>query len=266
MKIPEDPRKKEPLSHITPIPAFRDNYIWALESESAVAVVDPGDAAPVESYLKQSGKKLCAILITHHHWDHTGGAKALAAAHRCPVYGPSVENIPGVTHGLGEGDQVKLAELNLALTIMDIPGHTHGHIAYQGNGMLFCGDTLFAAGCGRLFEGTPAQMHHSLSRLAALPDETKMFCGHEYTLANLAFAATVEPGNAAIHTRREKSEALRAQNLPTLPTTMADEKATNPFLRVAEKSVKEAAEKQTGEKLNDPVSVFAALRSWKDRF
>jgi hydroxyacylglutathione hydrolase len=257
---------------IIPVPAFRDNYVWAIRSGDRVAVVDPGDAAPVEAFLGRERVALVAIVVTHHHPDHTGGIDALVDAHAVPVIGPAKEAIPRRTHAVRDGDAIVLPGLGLPLEVIDIPGHTAGHVAYAsaaaawGHPVLFCGDTLFAAGCGRLFEGTPAQMHASLSRLAGLPADTRVYCGHEYTLANLRFAAAVEPANAAIKDRTARMAALREAGLPTLPSTLADEAATNPFLRSREPAVRAAAAAREGRELDDPVAVFATIRAWKNVF
>lgn len=251
---------------IYPLPAFKDNYIWTLSEGDAAAVVDPGDAAPVKAYLKENGKRLVAILVTHHHWDHSGGVKELADTNGCPVFGPAKEKVAGVTQALGEHGKAEIPELGLTFVTLDIPGHTKGHIAFHAHELLFCGDTLFSAGCGRLFEGTAEEMHHSLQKLAALAGETKIYCGHEYTLANLKFAATVESDNHYIEKRTRHCEELRAKGEPTLPSTLMDEKRTNPFLRTAEPAVIVAASAHAGKKLEHAVDVFAALRKWKDGF
>ncbi len=256
------------------LPAFADNYLWLLHDGLDAVVVDPGDAAPVERLLDDLGLRLAGILVTHHHPDHIGGLAALRprlAATKGLVYAPAGEAIPGPVHTLKDGDRVEL--LGLGFEVMDVPGHTAGHIAYMqrdgaGAGQapwLFCGDTLFSAGCGRLFEGTPAQMHRSLSRLAALPDRTQVCCTHEYTLANLRFAAAVEPGNTAIQEHLELCTAVRASGRPTLPSHIALERRINPFLRCSEPEVVAAARAQ-GALSDDPVAVFAALREWKNRF
>jgi hydroxyacylglutathione hydrolase len=251
---------------VVPLRAFKDNYVWTLRRDRFAAVVDPGEARPVLEYLASERLQLAAILATHHHQDHVGGvAELLAAVPRCPVFGPRGEPIATLTRPVGGGDTVAIPELGVELEVLDIPGHTRAHIAYYGAKMLFCGDTLFACGCGRVFEGTPQQMHASLQKLAALPDETLVYCGHEYTLANIGFAKTVEPGNAQL-AEREKSDAkLRERNLPTLPSTVAREKATNPFLRVREPAVIESASKYLGRRASDPAAVFAALRQWKNQ-
>jgi hydroxyacylglutathione hydrolase len=190
---------------IIPIPAFVDNYIWLVREGSAGAVVDPGDAAPVIAYLQREGITLTAIIATHHHGDHVGGIRDLTARWPVPVYGPASEAIPGRTQALIEGDAIVVPGIGLPLSTLDIPGHTAGHIALVGQDLVFCGDTLFAAGCGRLFEGTPAQMVASLGKLAALPDMTRIYCGHEYSLSNLRFALAVEPDSAALRDRQARA-------------------------------------------------------------
>lgn len=257
------------MTPIIPIPAFRDNYIWTVRNGRHVAVVDPGDAAPVLAWLDANDVVLSAILATHHHADHVGGISALRARYDVPVFGPARESIPERTHALGEGDRIEIPGVDLSLSVLDIPGHTAGHIAYFRGGddpMLFCGDTLFAAGCGRLFEGTPAQMWSSLSKLAALALATRVFCGHEYTLANLRFAAAVEPANDDIRARAAREREKRAQDAPTLPSTIGAERATNPFLRASLPEVSAAAAAHAGRPLGDVVAVFAALREWKNGF
>lgn len=251
---------------IVPVPAFQDNYIWFLCGPRHAAVVDPGDAGPVREFLQRERLALCAILATHHHPDHVGGIAALATESRVPVFGPGAEAIPAVTVPVSEGETVQIPELEASFSVLDIPGHTRAHIAYYRPGTLFCGDTLFACGCGRIFEGTPAQMYASLQKLAALPDDTRVYCAHEYTLANIRFARAVDPDNLELMTRAERDAALRAAGQPTVPSTLGAERATNPFLRCHESAVAATASTRCGEPLEDPVRVFAALREWKNHF
>jgi hydroxyacylglutathione hydrolase len=263
------------MATIIPVPAFSDNYIWLLREGSNAAVVDPGDAAPVAAFLDRERLALTAIINTHHHGDHVGGNEDLLARAAVPVFGPARERIPGITRGLAGGDTIAIPGIGLELAVLDVPGHTAGHIAYFGRPgpadeggapVAFVGDTLFAGGCGRLFEGTPAQMFESLSRLAALPGATRVYCAHEYTLANLRFARAVEPGNAALARRQEREQAKRDRGEPTVPSTLADELATNPFLRAAVPEVFAAAQAHAGRALATPVEAFAALREWKNHF
>ena len=254
---------------IQPIPAFNDNYIWLLyDPQSRQAfVVDPGDAAPVTETLAQLQLNLAGILITHHHFDHVGGLAALAEEFSPVVYGPHNPGIAGITQRLGAGDRIEV--LGQHFEVMEVPGHTLDHIAYFHGGevpLLFCGDTLFAGGCGRLFEGTPPMMLQSLQALAALPPMTRVYCAHEYTLANLAFASAVEPGNEALARRIAEAESTRARQEPTVPSDIALELATNPFLRCAEADLQAALRSQgklQGESTED---VFTTVRGWKDNF
>jgi hydroxyacylglutathione hydrolase len=254
------------MLQVVPVKAFKDNYIWTLHNARHAAVVDPGEAAPVLDYLARERLELAAILATHHHPDHVGGIAEILRRHEVPVYGPRGEPIATLTRPVSEGDQVTIPELGASFSVLDIPGHTRAHIAYYGAGALFCGDTLFACGCGRLFEGTAEQMYASLQKLLALPDDTKVYCGHEYTLANIGFAKAVEPQNAALEAREERDRRLRAAGKPTLPSRLGEEKATNPFLRCQEPAVIESANKYLGARVSDPVRVFAAIRNWKDQF
>lgn len=251
---------------IVGLPAFRDNYIWLMRNGPDAAVVDPGDAEPVIAYLTRNNLRLRSILVTHHHPDHVGGVAVLAASHDIPVFGPAAEDIPVVTRTLHEGEQVEPPGLNQTLSVLEVPGHTRGHIAYYGANALFCGDTLFAGGCGRLFEGTPQQMLKSLQKLAALPAHTRVYCAHEYTEANLEFAKAVEPDNAAVRERAERVAQLRSRGEPAVPSTMAEELETNPFLRIEQPAVQLAAQQWHGRPLNDPAGVFAAIRDWKNKF
>ncbi|AEY01110.1 hydroxyacylglutathione hydrolase GloB [Oceanimonas sp. GK1] len=254
--------------NVISIRAFNDNYIWLIGNGRQAAVVDPGDAAPVQALLAERGLELVAILITHHHQDHTGGVPALLADWPdAALYAPADERLPAPgAIALHDGDPVALPALGLELRVLSVPGHTRGHIAYYGNRLLFCGDTLFSGGCGRLFEGTPEQMHQSLARLAALPDDTQVYCAHEYTQSNLAFCHAVEPDNPALLNYMKEVAKLRQQDVPTLPSTLGREKAVNVFLRTAEPAVRAAAEQQAMRELNEEHEVFAALRRWKDHF
>jgi hydroxyacylglutathione hydrolase len=254
---------------VVPVKAFKDNYVWTLRSQAHAAVVDPGEAGPVLDYLAREKLALAAILATHHHPDHVGGIKDIVGSGMVPdgipIFGPKNEPIPTLTQPVSEGDTVTIPELGASFSVLDIPGHTRAHIAYYGAGALFCGDTLFACGCGRLFEGTAEQMYASLAKLRALPDDTKVYCGHEYTLANIGFARGVEPQNDALAARENRDRRLREQGLPTVPSTMREEKATNPFLRCTEPAVVESVNKYLGTRVSDPVRVFAAIREWKNR-
>ena len=255
------------MIQISALPAFTDNYIWLLQDHRSqrCAVVDPGDAAPVLAWLEQHpGWVLSDILITHHHHDHVGGVERLKQHSAATVHGPAREKIPARDIGLEDNQRVSI--LGWEFEVFAVPGHTLGHIAYYHHGLLFCGDTLFAAGCGRLFEGTPEQMHHSLGRLAALPDDTLIYCTHEYTLSNLRFAQAVEPANPDIAERLAKVTQMREQGRMTLPSTLALEKLTNPFLRTGETLVKQKVDERNGAQNRAPSEVFAALRAWKDKF
>ena len=251
---------------IHPVRAFRDNYVWTLRRGDNAAVVDPGDAKPVLAYLRAEKLQLRAILNTHHHADHVGGNAELLEHYPVPVYGPHDERIPTVTRRVGEGDRFTLEEFGLEFQVFEIPGHTRSHIAFYGGGMLYCGDTLFACGCGRLFEGTPAQMHASLAKLAKLPAATRVYCGHEYTLSNIRFAKAAEANNAELGKWEQAASALRAKDEPTLPSTLAQELLANPFLRCSEPAVIAAASQHAGKPLADAVSVLGALREWKNKF
>jgi hydroxyacylglutathione hydrolase len=258
---------------LTPLPAFDDNYLWLLDNGREALVVDPGDAAPVAAALDARGLTLAGILLTHHHGDHVGGVDALRPRLQGPIYAPVNEKMPEPVQRLHGGDAVEL--LGLKFAVMDVPGHTAGHIAYfaadvpGSDPLLFCGDTLFSGGCGRLFEGTPAQMHASLQSLAALPPETRVCCAHEYTLSNLRFAREVDPANAALAAYTAWCEAERAAGRPTLPARIGTEVRINPFLRCTEAALREAARRHAPLKLPaapSPVDVFATLREWKNGF
>ena len=255
---------------VTPIRAFADNYIWLIEPLRApgrALVVDPGDAAPVLAELEARRLRLAAILLTHHHPDHIGGVAALLAAlGPMRVYGPDDERIPYLTQRVSDAMQVDFPELRLAFETWSIPGHTLSHVGYVGHGALFCGDTLFSAGCGRLFEGSPEQMNASLNRLADLPPATRVYAGHEYTAANLRFALAVEPTNDDTRRYDAAVAQLRAAGTPTLPSTIAVERRVNPFLRCARPDVRGAAERHAGRPLAASAEVFAVLRGWKDGF
>jgi len=259
------------------LPAFQDNYLWLLHDGQRALVVDPGDAQPVLEYLRATGLQLEAILVTHHHADHVGGVSELRQATGATVWGPAGEDLPEPVRRLSGGDEVDA--LGLRLQVLDVPGHTAGHIAYfvaavplddagtaSTHPVVFCGDTLFSGGCGRLFEGTPAQMLASLDALAALADDTRVCCAHEYTLGNLRFALAVEPGNTELIHYQRHCEALRAQGRPTLPATLAQERRINPFLRARVAAVAHAAHAFNGADERDAVAVFAALRQWKNEY
>ena len=256
-----------------PIPAFQDNYLWLMhrERQRSAVVVDPGDALPVQEALRERGLHLEAILVTHHHLDHTGGLQELLAEKQVPVYGPPGVQIPAVSHPLEAGDKVEV--LKETFEVLSVPGHTLDHIAYfraaaGGDApILLCGDTLFAGGCGRLFEGTPGTMWQSLERLSQLPPATRVYCAHEYTLANLRFARAVEPQNQALAKRWQRERQKREKGRPTLPSTIGLERATNPFLRCREETVQRAAAAHSeGRPPRGAAAVFAEVRKWKDNF
>lgn len=250
-----------------PLPAFSDNYIWLLRPEDSnrIVIVDPGAAGPVIGCLETEDLELAAILITHHHWDHTSGLSELLAYHAVPVHGPASLHIPLIDHPAGDGQTIRPLP-DLVFEVMAVPGHTLDHLAYYGGGIVLSGDTLFAAGCGRLFEGSPKVMYQSLQRLAALPAETRVCCAHEYTLSNLEFGHLIEPSNTAITHRLEHVRALRAADRPSLPSTIREERLTNPFLRCDEPEVIATAEAYAGHRLEGPIEVFATLRAWKNLF
>lgn len=260
------------MIHIEPIPAFNDNYIWCIYDDESrkAAVVDPGEAEPVEQALLSLKLELATILITHHHFDHTGGIEKLIENRNIPVYGPKNDQIAAITHRLSEKDSLSL--FGLDFTVLEVPGHTLDHIALYcpdtGNGqpVLFSGDTLFAGGCGRIFEGNPSMMLNSLQKLATLPGATRIYCAHEYTLSNLAFANAVEPTNSELNTRIHTDTQRRRDNIPTVPSILATELATNPFLRCTEDTVIDSARQHCDNTDDSEVSVFTAVRGWKDSF
>ncbi|MCJ2377736.1 hydroxyacylglutathione hydrolase [Vibrio sp. ZSDZ34] len=252
------------MLHIKSIPAFDDNYIWLLENnQQQCAVVDPGDAQPVLAYLEQHQLQLQSILITHHHWDHTDGINTLIEHFPdTMVIGPSSEKIPQITHPVSEGHRIML--FGEEFLVLDLPGHTLDHIGYVGDGKLFCGDVLFSAGCGRVFEGSQEQMYNSLQKLTLLPEETEVYCTHEYTLGNLAFAMAIEPNNNFLHEYREDANLKRAQGIATIPSSIGVEKRINPFLRTHQPEVMgSVANKAT---TDSPLATFIALREWKNEF
>jgi len=255
---------------VHPINTFSDNYVWLIEDGEYAVVVDPGQSQPVLDALKDRNLSLTAILLTHHHQDHVGGVGEILAHFPVPVYGPAMETLPACDFPLIEGSLVQLSKPALSLSVLDVPGHTAGHIAFTGqvgeDPVLFCGDTLFVVGCGRVFEGTPPQMLASLDKLASLPPRTRVYCAHEYTLSNLRWAVHVDPENAALATFEQYAVAQRQAGTPTVPSDIELEKRCNPFLRVREPEIVQAATRWAGKALSEPAEVFAALREWKNGF
>lgn len=246
------------------IPILRDNYVWAIHDGHRAALVDPGEAAPILSWLDARGMHPIAILVTHHHHDHIGGIADLLTRYPIPVHGPTRNAM--ASQSVHEGERLRLPGLDFELSVLETPGHTLDHVCYLGQGHLFCGDTLFSCGCGRLFEGSPQQMYASLSRLAGLPGDTLVHCAHEYTLANIAFAQEIEPDNITLRTRHAEALRLRKQGLPTLPIDLARERETNPFLRCDLESLAVAVTQHTASPTKPGAETFTRLRAWKDAF
>jgi len=249
---------------LSPLPAFDDNYIWVWHDGHHAVAVDPGDPAPLIAFLDAQRLTLSAVLITHHHRDHTGGNVLLRQRYKCAIYAPDNPRIPAVTHVLRGGDSVDIAEPDLHFEVLATPGHTLDHISYVGHGSLLCGDTVFGCGCGKLFEGSPATMAASLDVILALPDTTRVCCAHEYTLSNIDFAKTIDGANPALLARERSDRALRAQNRPTLPSTLGLEKATNPFLRFHDPDMTAFAGRYLDRPHPTPAEVFGAIRAAKD--
>lgn len=250
---------------IEPIATFRDNYVWALHDGTRAVLIDPGEGGPILAWLEAKRMRPLALLVTHRHADHCGGVAAVRDRYACPAYGPE-EARPAVDHLVGEGDTLVFPELGLHLQVLHTPGHTLGHLAYYGSGALFCGDTLFSCGCGRVFEGTPDLLHASLVRLAALPQTTQVYPAHEYTLANLAFALSLEPEHPALRDWAVEATSRRDDGLPTLPVCLADECRRNPFLRTEEPILRARVEALVGPLPPGGPALFAAIRAWKDRY
>lgn len=251
---------------VVPLAIYQTNYVWLLQVRGETWVVDPGDAAPIIQHLERQGCAPSGVLITHNHWDHVTGLKQLLQRYPMPVFGPAKAKLEQITHPLAEGDALELG--GLEVQVWETPGHTEDHLCYYLSqpGALFCGDTLFAAGCGRLLGGTADQLYDSLQRIGRLPEHTEIYCAHEYTLANIDFALAVEPSNLALHARQRQSQALREAQLPTLPSTVELEHATNPFLRVHLPWVQQAASAYCGRSIEGPRAAFAALRHWKNHY
>ena len=249
---------------IEAIKAFSDNYIWAVHDGRHCVIVDPGESSGALDFLDRRGLSLCGLLLTHHHHDHVGGVDEIRARHPAPAWGPDDARMPRDLRVVGEGDTVEIEKLDLAFGVLETPGHTTSHIAFYGHDLLFCGDTLFSVGCGRLFEGTPEQMQASIDKLAALPDSTRVYCAHEYTASNCSFARKVEPDNPALAARCDEVSDLRRNGRITLPSSIGDEKAFNPFMRTREPSVVDAARRRESGTTDAPEAVFGVIRRWKD--
>jgi len=253
-------------TNVTAIPAFADNYIWLIRTTGKTcAIVDPGDAAPVLDFLAEHDLDLRYVLITHHHADHIGGLHELQSRFDAEVFGPEDSRIGSLDHVVREGDKVVLPDLELEYDVIEVPGHTRSHIAYYGHGQLFCGDTLFSVGCGRLFEGTAEQMQRSLDKLAVLPADTLVYCAHEYTLGNCRFAVEVEPRNDALLEKLQSVEAARAAGEVTIPSRLGEELQVNPFLRSRHENVIKAA-KNRSPRASAGTSTLAVIRDWKDQW
>jgi hydroxyacylglutathione hydrolase len=255
-----------PTLRVDAVDAFNDNYIWILDDGAEAVVVDPGQAAPVVRYLEENRLRLAGLLLTHHHADHIGGVEDLVGTRSLPVFGPDDPRMAAVNRPCAHGDTVRFERPSLRFEVIETPGHTTSHIAFHGHGRLFCGDTLFSVGCGRMFEGTPAQMLRSLDRLAALPADTAVHCAHEYTRSNCTFARTVDPDNRALLDRCAEVDRLRRDRQRTVPSRLDEERACNPFLRTRDPDLIAAARRHDARCDGTPESVFATLRAWKDDF
>ena len=250
--------------NIEAIRAFSDNYIWAVHDNQYCVLVDPGEAPGALEFLRRGNLRLAGLLLTHHHPDHTGGVDAIRAQHPAPAWGPPDPRMPARITEVREGERIEIPELRLNFDVLETPGHTTSHIAFHGRGLLFCGDTLFSVGCGRLFEGNPEQMLRSLDKLGQLPPDTAVYCGHEYTADNCSFALKVDPENPALQARSSQVRELRRDDRITLPSSIGDEKACNPFMRTREPAVVRAAADREPGHADTPEAVFGVIRRWKD--